>query len=140
MVASGLPKRAKPGEYTSEPEDLGFLYDSGTPARVQPILIFKMIVQPGDPTLAPFSFMNDPIKIEQVPCYLTYTNEATMRLSERTCTGLPSGVIEGVGARYCPSIEDNCTFSGKEKPSDFWSLRDFIQMNTMYGNVVKSAC
>ena len=68
----------------------------------------KMIEQPGDKKIVPFSFMHDNIDREQVSCWLTYTNEETHNIIMENIDRSPmyNGSIEGVGPRYCPSIED----------------------------------
>lgn len=93
---------------------------TGTPARIdkKTVDFSKMIIQPGDEKIVPFSFMNDSLEKEQVPCYLTYTNDKTHKVIQENLHRSPmySGVVEGVGARYCPSIEDKIVrFS--DKPS-----------------------
>ncbi len=78
--------------------------------------------QPGDEIIIPFSFMNDSIVREQVPCWLTYTNSRTHEIIRQNLHRSPlySGVIEGVGARYCPSIEDKVVkFKDKESHQVF---------------------
>ena len=67
-----------------------------------------MIEQPGDKKIVPFSFMHDSIEREQVSCWLTYTNEETHNIIRENIDRSPmyNGSIEGVGPRYCPSIED----------------------------------
>ncbi len=74
-------------------------------------------VQKGDPQPRPFSFATKKIPLRQVPCYLTYTNEKTHKIIQGGLDRSPlfTGVIEGVGARYCPSIEDK-VFRFPEKP------------------------
>lgn len=85
-------------------------FKTGTPARVHrdSIDFSKMEIQPGDEELIPFSFMNDKLEIEQVPCYLTYTTEETHKIIRDNIDRSPmyAGVMESVGPRYCPSIED----------------------------------
>ncbi len=89
-----------------------FRYKTGTPARVdkRTIDFSKMKEQPGDKDIVPFSFENKPedIEREQISCYLTYTNEKTHDIIRNNLDRSPlySGVIEGTGPRYCPSIED----------------------------------
>lgn len=84
-------------------------FKTGTPARVdrRSLDFSKMIKQPGDEEAHNFSFMSDVKTREQVPCWLTYTNEETHRVIRENLHRAPmySGVIEGVGPRYCPSIE-----------------------------------
>ena len=83
---------------------------TGTPARldVGTIDFSKLEEQPGDNPPRPFSFETKEIKLRQVPCYITYTTEETHRIIQENMHRSPlySGVIQGVGPRYCPSIED----------------------------------
>ncbi|ACM61809.1 tRNA uridine 5-carboxymethylaminomethyl modification enzyme [Caldicellulosiruptor bescii] len=86
-------------------------FKTGTPARVhrRSLDFSKMQIQPGDEKPLPFSFENeDNFNIEQVPCYLTYTTEETHRIIRENLHRAPlfTGLISGVGPRYCPSIED----------------------------------
>jgi tRNA uridine 5-carboxymethylaminomethyl modification enzyme len=85
-------------------------FKTGTPARVnrKSIDFDKMIIQPGDETIVPFSFMSHNIEREQVPCYLTYTTLETKKIIMDNIDRSPiySGRIKGIGPRYCPSIED----------------------------------
>ncbi len=89
-----------------------FRFKTGTPARVdkRSIDFTKMEEQFGDERVVPFSFSTDPdsVQKEQVSCWLTYTNEETHRIIRDNLDRSPlfSGVIEGTGPRYCPSIED----------------------------------
>ncbi|NLW39663.1 MAG: tRNA uridine-5-carboxymethylaminomethyl(34) synthesis enzyme MnmG [Tissierellia bacterium] len=101
-------------------------FKTGTPARVHADSIdySKVEVQPGDEEIIPFSFMNMGKKfdIEQVPCYLTYTTPLTHEIIRKNLHRSPmySGDAEGVGPRYCPSIEDKVVrFSDKEKHQIF---------------------
>ena len=85
-------------------------FKTGTPARAlaKSLDYEKMIPQDGDETVVPFSFMNDDLQKDQVKCWLTYTNETTHEVIRRNFhrSALFGGQIEGVGPRYCPSIED----------------------------------
>lgn len=87
-------------------------FKTGTPARVdrKSIDFSKMEIQYGDDRIVPFSFETDAedIQREQVPCWLTYTNENTHEIIKQNLNRSPmySGIIEGTGTRYCPSIED----------------------------------
>ncbi len=99
-------------------------FKTGTPARVNKnsIDFSKMEIQNGDEEIVPFSFENKQISIEQVPCYLTYTNEETHRIIRENLHRSPlySGKIEGTGPRYCPSIEDKVVrFADKERHQVF---------------------
>ena len=84
-------------------------FKTGTPARVdrRSLDFSKMIIQPGDDEVHNFSFMSDVKTREQVPCWLTYTNEETHKIIRDNIERAPmaNGIITGVGPRYCPSIE-----------------------------------
>ena len=99
-------------------------FKTGTPARVNKnsIDFSKMEIQKGDEEIVPFSFENSPKQIEQVPCYLTYTNEKTHEIIRKNLHRSPlyAGKIEGTGPRYCPSIEDKVVrFADKERHQIF---------------------
>lgn len=99
-------------------------FKTGTPARVnkRSIDFSKMEEQPGDDKIVPFSFENEEINKEQVLCYLTYTNEETHEIIRKNFHRSPlfGGLIEGVGARYCPSIEDKVArFKDKDRHQVF---------------------
>lgn len=85
-------------------------FKTGTPARInrRSVDFSKMVEQPGDKKIVPFSFMNDNVDREQIPCWLTYTNLTTHSVITGNIDRSPlyNGEIEGVGPRYCPSIED----------------------------------
>ncbi len=112
-VNSG-PNGYFPANFLSENlKDLGFKlqrFKTGTPARIDAhsIDFDKMTVQPGDEEIIPFSFLNDTLVRDQIPCWLTHTTEETHEIIRENLHRAPmySGNIEGVGARYCPSIED----------------------------------
>ena len=94
-------------------------FKTGTPPRVnrRSVDFSKMEIQPGDDVPVPFSFTTETPPENRAVCYLTYTNEATHKVIRDNLHRSPlfSGVIEGVGPRYCPSIEDKVVrFS--EKP------------------------
>ncbi len=99
-------------------------FKTGTPARVdgKTLDYTKMTIQPGDEKTVPFSFMNDRLEIKQVPCWLTYTNQNTHTVIRENLhrSAMFSGNIEGVGPRYCPSIEDKVNrFADKERHQTF---------------------
>lgn len=101
-------------------------YKTGTPARIdkRTVDFSKMQEQKGDEKLVPFSFENSPEDIarEQVSCYLTYTNQHTHDIIRANLDRSPlySGVIEGTGPRYCPSIEDKVVrFADKDRHQIF---------------------
>jgi len=83
---------------------------TGTPPRIdaKTIDFAKVSVQPGDDPPPPFSFSTEKITNPQLPCYITYTNEETHEIIRGGLSRSPlySGVIKGIGPRYCPSIED----------------------------------
>lgn len=101
-------------------------FKTGTPARVdaRTVDFSKMEAQYGDEHIVPFSFENKEtdIKRDQYPCYLTYTNERTHQIIRDNLHRSPmySGVIEGTGPRYCPSIEDKVVrFADKDRHQVF---------------------
>ena len=101
-------------------------FKTGTPARVdgRTVDYSKMTPQYGDVPVIPFSFTTDPDKVqkEQVCCYLTYTNEKTHEIIRANIHRSPlfSGMIEGTGPRYCPSIEDKVVrFAEKDRHQVF---------------------
>ena len=93
---------------------------TGTPPRLdkRTIDFSVMVPQYGDEPAPPFSYSTEKISIEQVPCHITYTNKETHRIILENLDRSPmySGVIEGTGPRYCPSIEDKVVrFSAKDR-------------------------
>ncbi len=113
-------------------------FKTGTPARIdkRSIDFSKMVPQYGDERVVPFSFETDPesVQIEQVPCYLTYTNEKTHEIIRANIDRSPlySGMIDGVGPRYCPSIEDKVVrFADKDRHQVFIEPEG-LSTNEMY--------
>ena len=103
-----------------------YRFKTGTPARIagNSIDYSKMEEQFGDEKVTPFSFSTDPadVQINQKSCWLTYTNEETHKVIRENLDRSPlfSGVIEGTGPRYCPSIEDKVVrFADKERHQVF---------------------
>lgn len=103
-----------------------YRFKTGTPARIDrnSIDFSKMEEQKGDDYITPFSFTTDPesIQREQVSCWLTYTNEKTHDIIRKNLDRSPlfSGMIEGTGPRYCPSIEDKIVkFADKDRHQVF---------------------
>ncbi|HML35846.1 MAG TPA: tRNA uridine-5-carboxymethylaminomethyl(34) synthesis enzyme MnmG [Bacillota bacterium] len=95
-------------------------FKTGTPARAlgRTLNYEKMIEQKGDERIVPFSFMNDELQKDQISCWLTYTNERTHKVirDNFSRSALFGGQIEGIGPRYCPSIEDKVNrFADKER-------------------------
>ena len=92
---------------------------TGTPPRIngRTVDFSKTTVQPGDENPVPFSYQTEELDLDQIPCYLTYTNPETHLVlgSGLNRSPLYTGMIHGVGPRYCPSIEDKIVrFSDKE--------------------------
>ncbi len=115
-----------------------YRFKTGTPARVDKnsLDFSKMEEQKGDERVVPFSFATDPesVQIEQVPCWLTYTNARTHEIIRNNLDRSPiyAGIIEGTGPRYCPSIEDKVVrFSDKERHQIFIEPEG-IHTNEMY--------
>ena len=99
-------------------------FKTGTPARInkKSIDFSKMEIQEGEDDLVPFSFEDEMPKIEQIPCWLTFTNEKTHEIIRANLHRSPlyAGEIEGTGPRYCPSIEDKVVrFADKERHQIF---------------------
>ena len=99
-------------------------FKTGTPARVnrRSIDFSKMQIQEGDKEITAFSFENELKSDNQVPCYLTYTNEKTHEIIRKNLHRSPlyGGEIEGTGPRYCPSIEDKVVrFADKDRHQIF---------------------
>lgn len=99
-------------------------FKTGTPARInkKSIDFSKMEIQEGDTDIVPFSFDSKMLHVEQIPCWLTYTNEKTHEIIRKNLHRSPlyAGMIEGTGPRYCPSIEDKVVrFADKERHQIF---------------------
>ena len=113
-------------------------FKTGTPARIdrRSIDFTKMEEQKGDERVVPFSFSTDPetVQIDQVSCWLTYTNEETHQIIRENLDRSPlySGMIQGTGPRYCPSIEDKVVrFSDKPRHQVFIEPEG-LDTNEMY--------
>lgn len=123
--SSGPNGLAAANELSDNLRELGIelrRFKTGTPCRISrhSVDFSKMVIQPGDEKIIPFSFMSSPEQVirDQVPCYLTYTSEETHNVIRNNLYRSPlyTGKIEGVGPRYCPSIEDKVTrFAEKER-------------------------
>ncbi|EJP6473973.1 tRNA uridine-5-carboxymethylaminomethyl(34) synthesis enzyme MnmG [Clostridium botulinum] len=99
-------------------------FKTGTPARInkRSVDFSKMIEQPGDEKIVPFSFIHDKLDKNQISCYLTYTSGETHKIIHENIHRSPlyNGSIEGIGPRYCPSIEDKIVrFPDKDKHQIF---------------------
>ena len=122
-------------------EDLGikmYRFKTGTPARIDKnsVDFSKMEEQFGDEKVIPFSFTTDPkdVQIDQSSCWLTYTNPRTHEIIRKNLDRSPlfSGMIEGTGPRYCPSIEDKVVkFADKDRHQVFIEPEG-LETNEMY--------
>ena len=115
-----------------------FRFKTGTPARIagNTIDYSKMEEQFGDERVVPFSFSTDPeaVQIEQKSCWLTYTNETTHEIIRANLDRSPlySGMIEGTGPRYCPSIEDKVVRFADKKRHQVFIEPEGLYTNEMY--------
>ncbi len=136
------PNGLQPANYLTESlKRLGirmYRFKTGTPARIDKnsIDFSKMEEQKGDEFVVPFSFTTkmEDVQIDQVSCWLTYTNEKTHEIIRNNLDRSPlfSGMIEGTGPRYCPSIEDKVVkFSDKNRHQVFIEPEG-IDTNEMY--------
>ena len=113
-------------------------FKTGTPARIdkRSIDFDKMEEQLGDDPVVPFSFSTDPASVQkdQIKCYLTYTNEDTHEIIRNNLNRSPlySGVIEGTGPRYCPSIEDKVVRFADKKRHQLFVEPEGLNTNEMY--------
>lgn len=111
-------------------------FKTGTPARAlaKSLDYEKMIPQDGDETVVPFSFMNDDLQKDQVKCWLTYTNETTHEVIRRNFhrSALFGGQIEGIGPRYCPSIEDKVNRFADKKRHQLFIEPEGLYTEEMY--------
>ena len=111
-------------------------FKTGTPARALASTFHydKMIRQDGDEKIVPFSFMNEHLEREQVPCWLTYTNEETHRVIRENFhrSALFGGEIEGIGPRYCPSIEDKVKRFADKKRHQLFVEPEGLDTEEMY--------
>ena len=115
-----------------------YRFKTGTPARVDKnsIDFSKMEEQFGDERVVPFSFTTNPddVQIDQASCWLTYTNEETHRIIRENLDRSPlySGMIEGTGPRYCPSIEDKVVKFADKKRHQVFIEPEGLETNEMY--------
>lgn len=156
IVATGvyLDSRVIIGEYSINSGPLGFFpsnylasalvklghsmrrFKTGTPARIdrRSIDFTKMVEQPGEDPIIPFSFLNELITREQQSCYLTYTNSKSHEIIRANIHRSPmySGAIEGIGTRYCPSIEDKIVRFADRDAHQIFIEPEGIKTNEMY--------
>lgn len=115
-----------------------FRFKTGTPARIdrRSIDFSKMEEQKGDERVVPFSFSTDPetVQIDQESCWLTYTNEKTHEIIRANLHRSPlfSGMIEGTGPRYCPSIEDKVVKFADKPRHQVFIEPEGLNTNEMY--------
>ncbi len=113
-------------------------FKTGTPARIdkRSIDFSKMEEQFGDERVVPFSFTTDPesVQIDQASCWLTYTNEKTHEIIRENLDRSPlySGMIEGTGPRYCPSIEDKVVRFADKNRHQVFIEPEGLNTNEMY--------
>lgn len=115
-----------------------FRFKTGTPARIdaRSVDFSKMTEQVGDERVVPFSFTTNPedVQIDQVSCWLTYTNEKTHEIIRANLDRSPiyAGVIEGTGPRYCPSIEDKVVKFADKNRHQIFIEPEGLNTNEMY--------
>ena len=136
------PNGLQPANYlTDSLKSLGirmYRFKTGTPARIdkKSIDFSKMEEQFGDKRIVPFSFTTDPdsIQKDQASCWLTYTNETTHEIIRNNLDRSPlySGMIEGTGPRYCPSIEDKVVKFADKKRHQVFIEPEGLHTNEMY--------
>lgn len=136
------PNGLQPANYlTDSLKALGvkmYRFKTGTPARIDKnsIDFSKMEEQKGDERIVPFSFTTNPddVQIEQASCWLTYTNETTHEIIRQNLDRSPlfSGMIEGTGPRYCPSIEDKVVKFAERNRHQVFIEPEGLETNEMY--------
>lgn len=115
-----------------------YRFKTGTPARIDKNTVdfSKMEEQFGDEKIVPFSFTTNPsdVQIDQVSCWLTYTNEKTHDIIRKNLDRSPlfSGMIEGTGPRYCPSIEDKVVKFADKNRHQVFIEPEGLETNEMY--------
>lgn len=111
-------------------------FKTGTPARVnkRSLDFSKMTIQPGDTEVNHFSFMTKDNALEQVPCWLSYTNPKTHEIIRANFHRAPmfTGVVEGIGPRYCPSIEDKLFRFADKEAHQLFVEPEGLDTNEMY--------
>lgn len=111
-------------------------FKTGTPARVdkRTLDFSKMSIQPGDDTVHNFSFMSDISARDQVPCWLTYTNETTHNIIRENLHRAPmyTGTISGTGPRYCPAIETKIVRFAEKTSHQLFIEPEGLDTNEMY--------
>ena len=122
-----------------------YRFKTGTPARIdkRTIDFSKMEEQFGDERVVPFSFTTNPddVQIDQVSCWLTYTNSKTHEIIRNNLDRSPiyAGIIEGTGPRYCPSIEDKVVKFAERDRHQIFIEPEGLYTNEMYGGGMSSS-
>lgn len=140
LAYKGGPNGQRAAEnLTSSLKDLNIRimrFKTGTPARVdkRSLDFSKMIMQPGDEEVHNFSFLSDITTREQLPCWLTYTNEKTHEIIRNNLHRAPmyTGIVEGVGPRYCPSIESKIVRFADKDAHQLFIEPEGYHTNEMY--------
>ncbi|MGB9678304.1 MAG: tRNA uridine-5-carboxymethylaminomethyl(34) synthesis enzyme MnmG, partial [Candidatus Ratteibacteria bacterium] len=118
-------------------------FKTGTCARLDGNTIDFSVLTPqyGDEKIRPFSFSTDKIEIEQLPCYITYTNEKTHHIIEKNLDRSPlyTGKIKGTGVRYCPSIEDKVVKFHHHKRHHIFLEPEGRDVNIYYPNGISTS-
>ncbi len=111
-------------------------FKTGTPSRVdlRTLHLDHMALEEGDPKHHSFSFMDEDVDRNKAVCWLTYTNETTHKIIRNNIKRAPkySGLITGVGARYCPSIEDKVVRFADKKRHQLFIEPEGLDTNEMY--------
>ncbi len=133
---NGLSPSLRLAEYLKEAGFAMRRFKTGTPARVKGSTLnyAAMTEQPGDEEMVPFSFLTEKLERDQVSCWLTYTNEYTHDVIRRNFgrSALFGGQIEGVGPRYCPSIEDKVNRFADKKRHQLFIEPEGLTTEEMY--------
>lgn len=118
-------------------------FKTGTPPRLNARTIdySQTEEQPGDDDPQPFSFMTDRLKLSQLPCHITYTNEAVHDLIRKNLDRAPmySGKIQSTGPRYCPSIEDKVVRFGDRNSHQLFLEPEGRTTNEVYVNGISTS-
>ncbi|GBE43291.1 tRNA uridine 5-carboxymethylaminomethyl modification enzyme MnmG [bacterium BMS3Bbin10] len=116
---------------------------TGTPPRLDGGTICRegLKEQPGDDPAAPFSFLTQRISVRQVPCHITFTNAQTHAIIEKNLDNAPiySGQIDGVGPRYCPSIEDKVVRFAERGAHQIFLEPEGLDDDTVYPNGISTS-
>ena len=116
---------------------------TGTPPRIakKSINFKKLTKQSSDRKITPFSFMNKSIKVKQIPCFITCTNEKTHKIIEKNIvkSAIYSGQIKSIGPRYCPSIEDKIVRFKDKKQHHIFLEPEGLNSDVIYPNGISTS-